>query len=234
MKVLRTLIILALPLLIGLCSIRLLMSDAFLVYEYGKPDFPPDPAGFTQADRLDYARVALEYIRTTAPISLLGDQRLPDGAPLYNQRELKHMVDVQILANQLLAVTWLAGIIVVGGGLALALRPETRPLLAGALVRGSVLTVLIILGIILLVLIGWNTFFVGFHNIFFESGTWQFAYTDTLIRLFPERFWFDVALLIGAGVLAQALVIGLTAWWWHRRLHARITGQVLKPAERRV
>lgn len=218
MKALRTLITMALPLFLGLGTIRLLMSDAFLVYEYGKPDFPPDPSGFTQTERLTYARVALEYIRTTAPISLLGDQRLPDGRPLYNERELRHMVDVQRLANQLLAVTWAAGAIVVVGGLVLAARPETRPLLASALLGGAVLTVAIILGIILLVLVGWNTFFVGFHNLFFAPGTWQFAFTDTLIRLFPEKFWFDVALLITVGTLAEAALIGLFAWLWRRRL----------------
>lgn len=224
MKLLRTLIILALPLVLGLGTIRLLMSEAFLVYEYSKPDFPPDPAGFTQADRLSYARVALEYIRTTAPISLLADQRLPDGRPLYNERELSHMVDVQRLANQLLLVTWVAGGIVVVGGALLAWQPETRPLLASALLGGAALTILILLGILLLVLVGWNTFFVGFHNLFFAPGTWQFALTDTLIRLFPERFWFDVALLIGLGTLVEAVVIGSIAWLWGRRLEPRGRG----------
>jgi hypothetical protein len=27
-----------------------------------------------------------------------------------------------------------------------------------------------------------------FHQIFFSAGTWMFLYSDTLIRLFPERF----------------------------------------------
>lgn len=223
MKLLRTLIVIALPFFLGLGTIRLLMSDTFLVYEYGKPDFPPDPFGFTQADRLAYARVALEYIRTTAPISLLGDERLPSGQPLYNQRELDHMVDVQRLANQLLVVTWAAGVIVVAGGSALALRRETRPVLAAALLGGALLTGALLLAIVTLIFLGWNTFFVGFHNLFFASGTWQFAYSDTLIRLFPERFWFDVATLIGLGTLGEALVIGVVAWLWRRKLRAQAT-----------
>jgi uncharacterized membrane protein len=44
--------------------------------------------------------------------------------------------------------------------------------------------------------------FVAFHNVFFEAGTWQFLFSDTLIRLFPERFWRDT--FIAVGVLSAA------------------------------
>jgi integral membrane protein (TIGR01906 family) len=57
--------------------------------------------------------------------------------------------------------------------------------------------------------------FVGFHRIFFEGDTWLFRYSDTLIRLFPERFWRD------AFVFAVVLTVGgagLTHWIASRRL----------------
>jgi uncharacterized membrane protein len=52
--------------------------------------------------------------------------------------------------------------------------------------------------------------FVAFHQVFFAAGTWTFEYSDTLIRLFPNRFWFDAALTIaglttGAGVLVSSV-----------------------------
>jgi integral membrane protein (TIGR01906 family) len=49
--------------------------------------------------------------------------------------------------------------------------------------------------------------FVGFHLIFFEGDTWLFLYSDTLIRLFPTRFWRDVFIFVIALTLA---VSGLT------------------------
>ena len=46
--------------------------------------------------------------------------------------------------------------------------------------------------------INFDRFFTTFHRIFFESGTWTVSYTDMLIRLFPPKFWSDVAIFIAA------------------------------------
>jgi uncharacterized membrane protein len=40
-------------------------------------------------------------------------------------------------------------------------------------------------------------FFTLFHALFFEGDSWLFLNSDTLIRLFPIRFWQD-AFLLGA------------------------------------
>jgi uncharacterized membrane protein len=49
--------------------------------------------------------------------------------------------------------------------------------------------------------------FVGFHRIFFEGDTWLFLYTDTLIRLFPVRFWQQAFLTLAGLTLGQAAVV---------------------------
>jgi uncharacterized membrane protein len=56
-----------------------------------------------------------------------------------------------------------------------------------------------------------NSFFVAFHSLFFEGDSWLFLYSDTLIRLFPLRFWQDAFLwaaviALGGGIL---LALGL-------------------------
>jgi uncharacterized membrane protein len=63
--------------------------------------------------------------------------------------------------------------------------------------RGGWLTIFLLVGIILFVLLAFNVMFVAFHNVFFEAGTWQFLFSDTLIRLFPERFWRDTFIAVG-------------------------------------
>jgi integral membrane protein (TIGR01906 family) len=69
---------------------------------------------------------------------------------------------------------------------------------------------MILLGLLLfLVLLSFRFIFVAFHNIFFASGTWTFNYSDTLIRLFPERFWFDVFIAVGGVTLLGGLALGL-------------------------
>jgi integral membrane protein (TIGR01906 family) len=66
-----------------------------------------------------------------------------------------------------------------------------------ALARGGLLTLILIGVILLLVLAAFGIFFVAFHQVFFEEGTWTFLWSDTLIRLFPERFWRDTFLVVG-------------------------------------
>lgn len=70
---------------------------------------------------------------------------------------------------------------------------------------GALLTLGIVAAIIVVALVNWDFFFTGFHKLFFEGGTWYFLYSDTLIRLFPEQFWFDAALTIGAVTVAGAV-----------------------------
>jgi uncharacterized membrane protein len=41
-------------------------------------------------------------------------------------------------------------------------------------------------------------FFTGFHALFFTGDSWLFEYSDTLIRLFPLRFWQDTFLFAAA------------------------------------
>jgi integral membrane protein (TIGR01906 family) len=51
--------------------------------------------------------------------------------------------------------------------------------------------------IMILLVISFNQLFTWFHQIFFESGTWRFYTSDTLIRLFPMRFWRDAFIFVG-------------------------------------
>jgi integral membrane protein (TIGR01906 family) len=54
------------------------------------------------------------------------------------------------------------------------------------------------IGVILVfVALSFSNLFTWFHQIFFESGTWQFYTSDTLIRLFPMRFWRDAFIFVG-------------------------------------
>ncbi|MBI4772336.1 MAG: DUF1461 domain-containing protein [Chloroflexi bacterium] len=81
------------------------------------------------------------------------------------------------------------------------------------LLGGAGLTLLLFLGVIAYIAINFNTFFTQFHEVFFASGTWVFEYSDTLIRLFPLRFWQDAFVLIAGGAIGEALGVGAGAWF---------------------
>jgi uncharacterized membrane protein len=132
------------------------------------------------------------------------------GQPLYTQGEIDHLVDVRALVS---LITWLgaAGALGLAGAcLAAARRPTARRVLAGGLRLGAWLTVGGVAAAGLLAAVAWPILFVGFHEVLFEPGTWQFPSDSSLIRLFPERFWFDTAVALCAIIGLQAL-LGLLA-----------------------
>lgn len=196
------------PVVLVLTAMRLLLTPAFVQFEYRTPNFPPDPYGFTRDERVFLADVALNYLLNNQGISYLGDLRFQNGTPIYNPRELGHMVDVKKTVKAALSVWYgsLIGMLLLG---LWAWRGRWWFEFCQGIVRGGWLTVILIGAIILFVLVGFGFFFVGFHEVFFAPGTWTFAYSDTLIRLFPERFWRDTFLTLGGLSVVGAILLVL-------------------------
>jgi len=222
---LRIILAAALPVVLVLTNVRLLLTPLYINWEYNLPNFPADFYGFTTEDRLAYSRIALDYLLNDAGIEYLGDQNIPDdkGAnpdfsrrynEMYNGRELKHMLDVKNVVKAALAVWRVCGMLVVGAVVALGWGVETRPLLRSGLLIGSGATLGLLIALGLFIVFGFDAFFVLFHRVFFTGDTWLFRWSDTLIRLFPEKFWFDIFVWLAGGTLAEAAAIGAAAWWW--------------------
>lgn len=219
----RSLLTLAVPVVLTLLSVRLVMTPLFYQFEYHRTGFPEDFYGFTLEDRLNYAPYPIHYLLSDEDISYLADLRLPlskcvgarAGAAdcaMYNTSELRHMRDVKALTQAAFLVGVLAALM--GAAAVIFLWRHNRQVLRKALITGSLLTWGLLAAIVIGALVSWDTFFTGFHTMFFEGGTWRFAYSDTLIRLFPEQFWFDAAITIGGITAAGAgLILGF-AWHW--------------------
>jgi len=74
--------------------------------------------------------------------------------------------------------------------------------------RGGWLTVGLIFSILAYLVLNFDSLFVNFHRIFFKGGSWIFRYSDTLIRLFPVRFWQDAFIWIGMMSLGGGVALG--------------------------
>ena len=200
--------------LLGL-ALRLLLSPLFLQVEYRMPGFPADTYGFTRADRLRWAPYAVDYLVNNEEISYLADLRFDDGTPLYNERELSHMADVKRVTKGALNVFYgaLAGLALLG---LWSKRGEPWQAYCQGLKRGGwimvglagAIAVVVLVGMFLLPNLFW-AFFTGFHALFFEGDSWLFLYSDTLIRLFPIRFWQDTFLWAAGIAVAGGLGLGL-------------------------
>lgn len=205
--VLSILVTLMVPVLLVLISVRLVMSETYLAIEYNKPDFPPDDYGFKLADRLRLAPYALQYIMGNAGIDYLGNLTFDNGQPLYTQRELQHMIDVKKVTYAAMLVLAATAVLFVIVAAIMVRSREGRRWFRRGLFSGALLLLALLIGSVALLMINWDTFFTGFHDLFFASGTWVFDYSDTLIRLFPVRFWQDAALTIGGMSAVGAVII---------------------------
>jgi len=213
--ILSWLVALLVPLaLIGL-GLRALLTPLFLRIEYNMPYFPPDQYGFTKEDRLKWAPYALNYLVNRADISYLADLKFEDGTSLYNERELSHMADVKRVTKAALNVWYVTLALSLGLGIWSRLGHWEQAYRQG-LMRGGWLMVGLAVAVGLVVLVGilinpevfWN-FFVGFHRLFFTGDTWLFLFSDTLIRLFPIRFWQDAFLLAALIALGGGIALGV-------------------------
>ena len=200
--------------LIGL-ALRILLTPLYYTLEYNMPYFPADEYGFTKEDRLQWAPYAVTYLVNNADVSFLGDLTFEDGSPLYNERELSHMEDVKNVVRGALNVWYIAlGILVILAFL--ARRGDWMPDYLAGLKRGGwwmiglALTLALVAGagILLNPHIFWS-FFAGFHSLFFEGDSWLFFYSDTLIRLFPIRFWQDAVIAMAVIALGGGLALAL-------------------------
>lgn len=241
--IIKWLVIMTMPFFLGFSTIRLFINTAegYVRYEYGKENFPEDLNRYSEAERdrlglepfseeerRGLALVAVDYLQRSEAaddvIYLLEEQQLPDGSgPLYNQAEISHMVDVKNVTDAIGRLNWIAAAIVLGGLAYLFSRPGTRPEAYRALMQGGMATTLLLLFIALFILLAWDIFFVQFHELLFPPGSWTFRYSDSLIRLFPEKFWLDFGTLLSGTALFLGVAVAVVGYllWRYRVLMGR-------------
>jgi len=207
-RILSWIVTLLVPVILSLAAVRVLFTPLFLRIEYNLPGFPQDLYGLTTEGRIYWAQFAMDYLLNSAGIEYLGDLQFPDGTPFYNDRELHHMVDVKNTVTAAFRVLTVSVGVVAVLGIWAWLARWWREFLVG-LRRGGWLAVILVGSLVAFSLIAFGIFFTAFHNVFFEPGTWQFLWSDSLIRLFPQRFWQDIFIYVGVIVVVTGLLLGI-------------------------
>ena len=213
---------LAVPAILVVNGFRVLATDTFVEWELGRDGFPPDLYGFDTEQRTALAKLGLRSIEPGSEgIVLLERATLPNGSPAFGQRELTHMQDVRTLFGAALRAQLVALIAIVALGL-LLLRTRLRTAVPAGLLAGSLATLAIAVLAVPVILLGFDGFFVRFHEIFFSGDSWEFSNADTLIRIYPEQFWVDVSRITAGFAVLQAIVLAALSWWWLRTVRRRL------------
>jgi len=206
-SILYWLVTLSIPVVMSTLSILVLLSPLFTNMEYRRPGFPEDSYGFSTEERLEYGNLTRRYLVTNQSLEGLRKLEFEDGSPLFKERELTHLEDVKVVIKGLLRVFYVCVAVVVFGGY-IAHGNQWQEDYLGAVFRGGRLTTLLLLAMLFFTLISFRTLFTSFHLVFFEGDSWLFLTSDTLIRLFPIRFWQDVFLVFGILTLAGSGILG--------------------------
>ena len=205
--VLNLLVTLSIPLILCTLSILVLLSPVFVNFEYQRPGFPEDSYGFSSEERLDFGNQTRRYLFSYQSLDVLRQLEFKNGDPIYQERELTHLEDVKVVIQSLLRVFYAAVAVFFFGGY-IARSNQWLADFTGAIFRGGRLTSILLLTMMFFTLINFQALFTSFHRVFFEGDSWLFYYSDTLIRLFPIRFWQDVFLVFGLLTLVGGGILG--------------------------
>ncbi len=144
-----------------------------------------------------------------------------DGAPFYSEREVLHMVDVKRLMARVYDAGWAALGFIIAFALFVLWRADYAQQAWCRLARSTLtacgIVALIFAALAVFGLSGFDSAFRSFHLIFFSNDLWQLTSRDALIQLFPQRFFFDTTVLIGAAILIPLATISTASWFILRR-----------------
>ncbi|MBV9358614.1 MAG: TIGR01906 family membrane protein [Chloroflexi bacterium] len=136
--------------------------------------------------------------------------------PLFNDREVAHMEDVQRLIQFFLNLLPVVAVVVVVRLLQAVVIEHGVARLGRDLVFSVGLMVAIVLFVAIASAIDFDDLWTRFHEVAFRNDLWQLDPTrDYLIMLFPEPFWFAATVRLALGIALQSLVlavVGVLAW----------------------
>jgi integral membrane protein (TIGR01906 family) len=189
----------ALPIFFTANAIRVLLSETYVRASY--PHLSPDEV-LDEKRRAEFAVLGLRAVDPLRgeSVASLEEPRLPSGRPAFTAKELRHMRDVRAWLWRLLVFE-----LIVVAALAVA-AVRARRELARALLAGGAATLAIGVLAIGAMLVDFDDVLLGFHKLLFEGRSWHFSNDDTLIRVYPERFWNWTGIAMAVLVLVQALV----------------------------
>ena len=94
-------------------------------------------------------------------------------------------------------------------------------------------TLIIVVGVGLFALVGFDTLFLKFHQLSFANDFWQLdPRTDFLVMLFPQDFWFDATMWVALRTIVATLIISALSGGYLVYLRKRgqeRSGKVISP-----
>jgi integral membrane protein (TIGR01906 family) len=212
----KWLFILCLPFLLLTASLGWIVNSLWL-YKYGFEKYDISQATGLDSSELDKtARGLISYFNSDE--EYISITVIKDGEPfeLFNQREIIHLKDVKglIQLNYGVGLGTLVYLLAYAAVCLFWKKKRYWRHLAWGLVRGSSLTLGLMLALGLGILFGFEQIFWQFHVVSFSNQFWLLDPTkDYLKMLFPDGFFYDATVLCAAITAALAIILGGVGWY---------------------
>jgi integral membrane protein (TIGR01906 family) len=199
-----------------LTSIDIFSLDrAFFKSQYRKLDVAHE-IGVSEADLMKSTDVLLDYLKDKRDdidviVTIDNVQR-----PMFNQREIDHMVDVKVLYRNAMQFRNLCLIIDIAIAILLlamyrskAIRLISRGIRNASIVCGVILAFLSVYA-----LVDFYGFWTQFHQLFFRNDLWLLdPNTDNLILMVPGPFFFTLLFRIVGAFAGSLIIINILAYF---------------------
>jgi integral membrane protein (TIGR01906 family) len=202
MGIFKGILIFITPLWIIGISTRIVFNPWFIDFEYSKKDFPKDRWGLDDGYRKFLAKLGLEAVLSKEGLEEFAKAKLPDGRKAFRKKEIDHMKDVNKFLKFFFPVSYLS-FLVWSVGFFLSKKKSSYLIFSG------IWTMVFILTSGLLIVSFYDKVFAFFHDTVFGEFTWRFRDNDTLLRIYPMKFWYDgtIVVIILSVMLSSFLVL---------------------------
>ena len=202
--------VLLVPLLIIGTSLRGLVTDRDFMLRGFEDNQVATTTGLDEAQLQRIADAFVAYFQGPRGQLQLQVTAFGQSRPLFNDREVAHMEDVQALIQFFLRMQLVAAaVVVVRLAVALVFDRSVTPVGRDMLwSTGLMVALVIVVGV--LSLLDFDALWTRFHQIAFRNDLWQLDPSrDYLIMLFPEPFWFTATIRMATSVALQTLLVAV-------------------------
>jgi integral membrane protein (TIGR01906 family) len=202
--------VLLLPLLIIGTSLRGLVTDRDFMLRGFEDNQVARTTGLDDAQLKRIADAFAAYFQSPPGQIQLQVTAFGQSRPLFNDREVAHMEDVQALIQFFLRMQVIAAAaVVVRLAFAVIFDRAAAPLGRDMLWSTGLMVALVVL-VGVLSLLDFDALWTRFHQIAFRNDLWQLdPNSDYLIMLFPEPFWFTATIRMATSVALQTALVVL-------------------------
>jgi len=229
------LFIIALPLFVITASVTWAFNNP-AIYQDGFEKYNISAVtGITEADLEQVSADIRAYFNSREEPLALQTRVFGNEQELFKPKEIVHMRDVKRLVWGIYILAGASAIylfLFIGAGF-LRQRRTYIEVLSRRVLWSAGFTLIIVVGVGLFALVGFDTLFLKFHQLSFANDFWQLdPRTDFLVMLFPQDFWFDATMWVALRAIAATLIISALSGGYLVYLRKRgqeHSGKVISP-----